>query len=102
MPETIEAKLAAAGAQLPPLKLSRTFHAPRATVFRAWTTAEHVKAFFSPATYEVGEGRIEPRVGGAFDYSMGPIGGPHLWSHGKFVEVVPDTRLVFDLQVNDA
>ena len=35
----------------PPLRLSRVFHAPRETVFRAWSSAEHVKRWFSPETY---------------------------------------------------
>ena len=29
------------------------FHAPRETVFKAWSSAEHVKHWFSPETYTV-------------------------------------------------
>ena len=32
-----------------PLVISRTFAAPRALVFKAWSTAEHIKRWFSPA-----------------------------------------------------
>ena len=34
---------------LEPVRLSRTFHAPRELVFRAWTSAEHLKRWFAPA-----------------------------------------------------
>jgi uncharacterized protein YndB with AHSA1/START domain len=88
--------------ELPPLKLSRTLHAPRATVFKAWTSAEHVKRWFCPATYTVPEAEVEPRVGGAFNVCMrSPLGEEH-WSRGTFVEVTTNTRLVIETHVDDS
>jgi len=88
--------------QPPPLKISRVFHAPRATVFKAWTSAEHIKNWFSPAMFTTSEAKIEPRVGGAFDVCMRAPDGTNHWSRGQFVELVTDTRLVFEGAVVDA
>ena len=52
----------------PPLKISRMLHAPRETVFRAWSSPEHVKRWFAPEGILVPEARIELRVGGPFDW----------------------------------
>jgi len=88
--------------ELPPLRLSRTLHAPRATVFRAWSSAEHVKRWFCPETFTVPEATVEMRVGGPFAVCMrSPTGEIH-WTRGSFVEVTPTTRLVIDADVTDA
>ncbi|HWB48348.1 MAG TPA: SRPBCC family protein [Stellaceae bacterium] len=85
----------------PPLKLSRVLHARRDTVFRAWTTAEHIKNWFCPETYTVPEAKIEPRAGGAFDLCMQSPAGERHWMHGSFAEIVPDSRLVIDATIAD-
>jgi len=87
--------------ELPPLRLSRTLHAPRETVFRAWSSAEHVKRWFCPETYTAPEANVEMRVGGPFEVCMrAPTGELH-WTRGTFVEVTPTTRLVIDAAVTD-
>src|ERR1700677_4559250 len=89
------------GTQPPPLRLSRIFHARRETVFRAWSSAEHVKRWFSPATFTVPDATVEMRVGGAFDVCMrSPMGTDH-WTRGTFVEITPHTRLVIDMHATD-
>ena len=45
--------------QFPPLRLSRAFHAQRETVFKTWSTADHVMRWFSPETYTVPEARVQ-------------------------------------------
>lgn len=87
--------------QPPPLRVSRTFHAPRASVFAAWTSAERVKRWFSPETYTVSDATVDVRVGGAFDVCMRAPDGEEHWTRGVFVEVTPDTRLVIDMGVVD-
>jgi uncharacterized protein YndB with AHSA1/START domain len=86
---------------LPPLRLSRTFHAPRETVFAAWTNAGHVERWFAPEGCSISEVRVEPRVGGAFELLMRSPGGEHRL-RGAFVEIAPPARLVIDLTVSDA
>jgi uncharacterized protein YndB with AHSA1/START domain len=92
----------AAGLQLPqPLRISRTFHARRETVFKAWSTADHVKNWFSPETYSVPDARVEMHVGGAFEVCMLSPSGEKHWTRGTFVEVTPHSRLVIDMHATD-
>jgi uncharacterized protein YndB with AHSA1/START domain len=92
----------AATAQPAPTKLSRTLHAPRATVFKAWSSAEHVKRWFAPEPYTVPEAAVDMRVGGAFDICMRSPAGEIHWTRGVFAEVDPDRRLVIDMQITGA
>ena len=86
---------------LEPVRLSRTFHAPRELVFRAWTSAEHLKRWFAPSPFTVPEAAIEARAGGRFDLLMrGPDGVEH-GVRGTFVAVLLNERLVIDLIVDD-
>jgi uncharacterized protein YndB with AHSA1/START domain len=87
--------------ELTPLRLSRVFHARRETVFKAWSSAEHVKRWFSPETYIIPDARIELRVGGPFELSMRSPAGEEHWIRGRFVEVAPQRRLVIDMHVSD-
>jgi uncharacterized protein YndB with AHSA1/START domain len=82
-----------------PLKMSRLIHAPRASVFRAWTSAEAVREWFSPKHFSVPQARVEPHVGGAFEVCMRAPDGQEHWTLGRFTELSPDTRLVIDMRV---
>jgi len=96
-----ETKENAAMQELPPLRLSRTLHAPRATVFKAWSSAEHVKRWFCPETFTIPEATVDMRVGGTFDLCMRSPAGEAHWIRGRFAEVVPATRLVIDMLCTD-
>lgn len=89
-------------APLRPLVISRTFPVSRDWVFQAWSTAEHIKRWFCPAHFTVPDAKVEFRVGGAFDVCMRAPNGQDHWSRGHFVEIVPNTRLVIDMNVVDA
>src|SRR5665213_125975 len=86
-----------AAAQPPPLRLSRVFHARRETVFNAWSSADHVKRWFSPETFTVPDATVRMHPGGPFEVCMRSPAGTDHWSRGTFVEVTPHTRLVVDL-----
>lgn len=101
MARSTEADNAAGLRQPPPLRISRTFHASRETVFKAWSTAEHVKNWFSPETYSVPDARVDMRVGGAFEVCMLSPSGEKHWTRGTFVEVKPHSRLVIDMHATD-
>src|SRR6516165_1010076 len=102
MSELIEAKKDAAIQQPLPLKLSRVLHARRETVFKAWSSAEHVKNWFCPETFAVPDAEVEMHVGGAFDVCMRSPAGEEHWIRGRFVEVTPHTRLVIDMHIADS
>jgi len=78
--------------------VERTFPASRELMFRAWSSAEHVKQWFSPQVYTVPEAEVDFRVGGAFNVCMQSPQGQRHWSRGRFVEIVPNSRLVIDMQ----
>jgi uncharacterized protein YndB with AHSA1/START domain len=101
MAQSTDADHAAALRQPPPLRISRTFHARRETVFKAWSTADHVKNWFSPETYSVPDARVEMRVGGAFEVCMLSPSGEKHWTRGIFVEVTPHSRLVIDMHATE-
>jgi uncharacterized protein YndB with AHSA1/START domain len=101
MAQGIEAKKDAAAQQPPPLRLSRVLHARRETVFKAWSSADHVRRWFSPETFSVSDATVEMRVGGRFDVCMRSPTGEEHWTRGTFVEVTPHTRLVIDMRATD-
>jgi uncharacterized protein YndB with AHSA1/START domain len=90
-----------ANAQPAPLRISRTFPAPRTAVFDAWSSADRVTRWFSPETYTVSAATVDMRVGGAFDVRMRAPDGEEHWMRGTFVEVAPHARLVIDSHVTD-
>lgn len=89
------------GSQPAPFRVSRVFSAPPMRVFQAWSTAEHVRNWFSPRDYEISEARVELRVGGPFEWCMRGPDGIDRWTRGTVVEVVPGERIVLDLYVDD-
>jgi uncharacterized protein YndB with AHSA1/START domain len=86
-------------AQPEPLVISRLFPARRDLVYRAWTSAEHLKHWFCPAGFSVPQAEVDCRVGGVFDICMrSPEGWSH-WTRGKYLEIVPQSRLVIEMSV---
>jgi uncharacterized protein YndB with AHSA1/START domain len=85
--------------ELEPLVVSRIFPAARDLVFRAWSSAEHVKHWFCPEGYTVPEARIDFRVGGAFEVCMRSSDGEAHWMKGTIREIVHNARLVIDSTV---
>lgn len=101
MAQAVKIEADAANRQSVQLKLSRVFHAKRETVFKAWSTADHVKRWFAPEPCTVPQAKVDMRVGGPFDLTMRlPKGEEHV-IRGTFVEVVPHRRLVIDMHVSD-
>ena len=87
------------GIEPQPLVVSRVFAASRELVFQAWSSAEHIRQWFCPEGYTIPAARVELRAGGPFHVCMrSPTGQDH-WTKGTFVEVVPNTRLIIDMEV---
>ncbi len=76
------------------LSFTRVFKAPRATVWRCWTDAEHLKKWFVPPPAELPEVIIEPRTGGRF-YTVIRYQGQDMPGDGVILEAIPNERLVF-------
>lgn len=83
-------------AQAADLVITRTFKAPRALLWRAWTDPEHIRRWWGPREHPGAGCEVNLRVGGRFRLDVcGPDGGiyPCL---GSYREIVEPERLVFD------
>ena len=74
--------------------ITREFDAPRNLVYKAWTTPELVKQWWSAKRGEVTVAEIDLRVGGTWRYVMVADGGFEIAFHGVFREIVPNERIV--------
>ncbi len=76
------------------LLITREFDAPRHLVYRAWTTPELVKQWWSGQRGEMTLAEIDLRVGGTWRYVMIADGGHEVAFHGEYREIVPNERIV--------
>jgi uncharacterized protein YndB with AHSA1/START domain len=74
--------------------ITRDFDAPRHLVYRAWTTPELIKRWWSGDRGEVTSIEVDLRVGGRWRYVMTANGGFEVAFHGEYREIVPDERIV--------
>jgi uncharacterized protein YndB with AHSA1/START domain len=74
--------------------ITREFDAPRHLVYKAWTTPELVKRWWSGHRGEVQSAEIDLRVGGRWRYVMVADGGFEVAFHGEYREIVPEERIV--------
>ena len=75
--------------------ITREFDAPKHLVYKAWTTPELVKRWWSANRGEVTIAEIDLRVGGKWRYVMVTTeGGFEVGFHGEYREIVPNERLV--------
>jgi uncharacterized protein YndB with AHSA1/START domain len=74
--------------------ITREFDAPKHLVYKAWTTPELVKRWWSGRRGEVTLAEIDLRVGGTWRYVMVADGGFEVAFHGEYREIVPNERIV--------
>src|SRR5215217_2027672 len=74
--------------------ITREFDAPRELVYRAWTTPELVRRWWSGRGGNMQVVEIDLRVGGAWRYVIVATGGYEVGFHGEFREIVPGERIV--------
>jgi uncharacterized protein YndB with AHSA1/START domain len=74
--------------------ITREFDAPKHLVYRAWTTPELVKRWWSGHQGEMTIVEIDLRVGGRWRYVMVADGGHEVAFHGEYREIVLDQRIV--------
>jgi uncharacterized protein YndB with AHSA1/START domain len=74
--------------------ITREFDAPRHLVYRAYTTPELVRRWWSGLRGETTLAEIDLRVGGMWRYVMVANGGYEVAFHGEYREIVPDERIV--------
>jgi uncharacterized protein YndB with AHSA1/START domain len=74
--------------------ITREFDAPKNLVYKAWTTPELVKQWWSGERGEVTLAEIDLRVGGKWRYVMNAHGDIEVAFHGEYREIVENERIV--------
>src|SRR5438128_6001856 len=79
------------------LVVTRTFNAPPRIVFAAWTTPELFMRWWAPRSTGVPmlSCDMDVRTGGGYRVAFGQDASSAMEFFGKYLEVVPDARLVW-------
>lgn len=76
--------------------ITRTFDAPRALVFEAWSKPEHLKHWFGPTGFTLPVCEMDFRAGGVMNVVMRAPDGQEFRSNGRFREIVAPERIVME------
>lgn len=82
-------------------EITRTFDAPRAKVWRAWTEAEQLKKWWGPAGFRVDTCTVDLRPGGLFHYGMTAPDGTPMWGKFLYREIDAPRKLVCIVSFSD-
>ena len=74
--------------------VTREFDAPKHLVYKAWTTPELIKRWWSGDRGEVTLAEVDLRVGGTWRYVLVANEGAEVAFHGEYREIVPNERVV--------
>ncbi len=74
--------------------ITREFDAPRHLVYRAYTTPELIRRWWSGERGDVTSAEVDLRPGGTWRYVMIANEGFEVAFHGEYQEIVPDERIV--------
>ena len=66
-----------------PFIITRTFEAPRALVWKAWTERERLRQWFGPKGFTMTDAKLDLRPGGTLHYCLRAPDGKEMW--GRFV-----------------
>ena len=85
------------------LVITRTFNAPARIVFAAWTTPELLKRWWAPKStgMVLVSCEADVRTGGKYRFEFGNGGSKTMAFFGKYVEVIPNARLVWTNEESD-
>jgi uncharacterized protein YndB with AHSA1/START domain len=74
--------------------ITREFDAPKHLVYKAWTTPELIKRWWSGHHGTVTSAEVDLRVGGRWRYVMHANSGFEVAFHGEYREIVTNARIV--------
>ncbi|MGH6736047.1 MAG: SRPBCC family protein [Methyloceanibacter sp.] len=75
--------------------IRRTFNAPRARVWQAWTDPDQLLHWWGPKGFKVVSTKVDLRPGGMFHYCLESPQGQVMWGRFLYREIVPEERLVY-------
>lgn len=76
------------------ITIKRTFNAPIALVWEAWTQSEHIAQWWSPKGIQTKVLEHEFKVGGKWKYSMPMPNGQEFIAEGEYTEIVELEKIV--------
>ena len=74
--------------------ITREFDAPKHLVYRAFTTPELIKRWWSAKRGEVTLAEVDLRVGGKWRFVLVTEGGFEVGFHGEYREIIPNEMIV--------
>lgn len=80
------------------LVVTRTFDAPARLVFKAWSQADLFRRWWMPKSVtgvSLVSCDMDVRTGGKYRLEFGAEGGDTMAFYGKYLDVVPDQRIVW-------
>ena len=77
------------------LVIIRTFDAPRALVFRAWSAPEHWVRWLGPRNFTASHCTMDFRPGGAYRACICSPDGQEYWMRGTYREIIEPERIMF-------
>ena len=81
--------------------ISRTFNAPVARVWKAWTEPEQMAQWWGPKGFKAAIKTLDLRPSGMFHYLLSSPQGQEMWGRFVYREIVPQERLVFISSFSD-
>lgn len=85
------------------LVVTRTFDAPVRLVYEAWTRADLFQRWWAPRSLGMSilACEMDVRTGGGYRLTFGQDGAEGFSFHGRYLEVVPNARLVWTNEESD-
>ncbi len=74
--------------------ITREFGAPKRLIYRAWTTPDLIKRWWSGDRGDVVVADVDLRVGGTWRYVMTTTAGFEVAFHGEYREIIPNERII--------
>jgi uncharacterized protein YndB with AHSA1/START domain len=84
------------------LMIERTFDAPPALVWKAWSDPKHLMRWWGPEHFTAPVAKIDFRVGGAYLLCMESPDGQRYYSTGAYTEIIPYERIAYTDTFADA
>lgn len=82
--------------------ITRMIDAPRALVFKAWTTPQHLAQWFAPHGCAIEFIRLDVRLGGTIHSCIRSPQGDECWCVGEYVELAEPARIAYTMALADS
>ncbi len=82
--------------------ITRTFDAPRALVWKAWTDPKHIMQWWGPNGFSNASCESDLRVGGSFHLNMRAPDGNTYPCQGIYREIEEPERIVYDSEADES